>query len=405
MHTCRSSNLTFFLAVWSAAKACKGLVHIDREFHWDATPSRAAKRHMTPKKMSAQVDIVADDGAEWVKVSTVTATRIIYEKAKAGWTSDSGSEGDDGGVRLLKAAFCLQRASQCTFVRYKHPRIRFVLPNIHAGTSPEVDAVLDSIRKTGAIVQCAQDLPAPQSVAELSHHNSPDSLTSIFERLLIDPHTYLTSTLNIDCTILLALVSDLSNAEITEPELRLNRHIRRQVDIETKSQLLPTSLWPAMRGRNLVCTAAAAKRMREIVEIVGSPTEKARTELLLGEGDLGEGLACDKLIQNFQKFSMHVVPTDWNLPVKVKDDDVDFEELPKVAKKVSAELSDINRSVFLYGWARGYTTCSSNCEAHKLIRGIIEASSKEEGGELVEGPKVWLHSTARSLVGKEIRRR
>ncbi len=41
------------------------------------------------------VDIVTQNGEEWIKISTVTETRLLFEKAKAGWEdADSSSESD-----------------------------------------------------------------------------------------------------------------------------------------------------------------------------------------------------------------------------------------------------------------------------------------------------------------------
>ena len=385
------------------------------------------------KKASALVDIVADNGAEWVKVSAITANRLLFEKAKAGWESDdddwsgesgdeqdggkvtsngsvldpasipaastSGAEGDDDAIGLLKMALDLQRTSRCTFVRYsgKHPRVRFVLPRIHAGAIPEVDAILDSVRETGAIVQCAQDLLMPDSGSDSEEQRT--SLESVFERLLIDPHAHLTSTINIDCTVLLALVSDLSHAKV-EPEPWFSGAIKRQLQLEAKEQLLPRNLWPAICGREMVCTTHAAKRMREIVETLATPTERARMELLLGEGELGTGKTGQDLVEDFQRFSIHSVPIDWKLPIEVVEGEVNPDELSQSSKRAWAELSPINRSVFLWGWASGYTTFTSNGTVARLIKRIAEADVDEED---VEGPKIWLCETARSLVGKEKR--
>ena len=350
------------------------------------------------------VDIVADGGAEWVKVSTITANRLLFEKAKAGWESSSGHGSDESGgeqeddrVSLLKIALDLRRASRSRFVRYvgKHPRIRFVLPRIQAGAVPEIDAILDLIRDTGASVQCAQDLPILETT--LNTQDQPSSLESVYERLLLNPHAHLTSTINIDCTVLLALISDLSHAKI-EPEPWFSGSIKRQLELEAKEQLLPKSLWPAMRGRNMVCTAHAAERMREIVETLATPTERTRMELLLGEGNAGSGKDGNDLVGRFQKLSIYSVPKDWKLPVRVVEDEVDVKQLPECFEKAWLELTPINRSVFLWGWATGYTTFTSNGTVARLVQRMADAAVEKED---IEGPRIWLCDTARSLVGKE----
>ena len=370
------------------------------------------------------MDIVAQDGEEWIKVSTITENRLLFEKAKAGWegASSSGSEADENGtiingiesvgkamnedeedkVEILKMAYDLQKASKVTRIRYRHPKIKFVLPKISEGHIPEIDTILAEIRATGATVQCASDLSAPESLHYPSHINgSTDSTLSLsFSHLLIDPFSTFTPTLNIDCTILLALVSDLSNAHVV-PEPRYHRAIRRQIDLEEKEQLLPSSLWPAMGNHELVCTFEAAKRMREIVGLIGTDTEKVRAELLLGEGENGEGKTAQELTEAFDGTSSYEVPKEWNLPIKVVQAEVDMADLPPVAGKVAEHLTAINRSVFLFGWARRLTTISSNRTVAKTIESLIEG----EKGEEVVGPDIWLCATARSLVGKEKGRR
>jgi hypothetical protein len=63
---------------------------------------------------------------------------------------------------------------------------------------------------------------------------------------------------------------------------------------------------------------------------------------------------------------------------------------------------DINESVFLSGWAAGYTTITSNRIASKAIEKAIEENRKSDDEV---GPKVWICPTARSLVAKEKDRR
>ena len=428
VHTLRSSNLPFYTAVWTAAKSCTGLVTFNKRFYWDAQPTRDVKRGAKPKRRSALVDIVAQDGAEWVKVSTITETRLLFELAKAGWecgdsTDDSEDEhengdlahtpragkgkdndkddSDDGKVELIKLAEDLKKAASCTRVRYRHPAIRFVLPKLHTSSVPEIASILAAIRATGATVQCASDLPAPTSPAP----NGTNALLPTFFRLLPHPFTHFTPTLNIDCTILLALVSDLSHHPIT-PEPWFHKAITRQIALEAREHLLPGSLYPALRGRDLVCTTEAARRMREIVACIGTEAEKARTRVVLGDTDDDDGRMNGEkgaLNRELGRWSEHVVPGDLRLPIREVAGAGEGEgkvELSRVQRKVAGRLTVINRSVFLYGWREGVTTVSSNRTVAKLIEGIVEEEMKgEEAGE--RGPDVWLCGTARSLVGKE----
>ena len=43
------------------------------------------------------MDFVARSGEEWVKVSTVTETRLLFERAKAGWEDGASSSGSEDG--------------------------------------------------------------------------------------------------------------------------------------------------------------------------------------------------------------------------------------------------------------------------------------------------------------------
>lgn len=407
IHTLRSSNLPFYAAIWDAAKASKALVTFGKRFYWDNRPTRDSKK--VAEKRCALVDIVTHDGEEWIKVSTITGSRLSLEIAKAKWeAADSSSEDeqqehgnstsdehDIDRIELVKVADDLLRASQAHRIHYKHPRTRFVLPKIPPTPPLELLPILERIRSTGAVIDLG-DLNASNGLLK----------QDVFSRLLPSPHPPLTTTLNIDCTILLALVSDLSHTANHPILPNYSLAIIRQIEMETREHLLPSSLWPAMAGKNLVCTQEAAKRMKEIVDTIGMPNEKARTELLLSEGPARSGR---DLREAFAIYSDHAIPPSWGLPVRIVQAEVSKYDiknaiqgatLPPVALQVADQLTDINRSVFMYGWMESMTTVSSNRTVAKQVECIVE-----KDGEGAVGPEIWLREPARSLLGKEKVRR
>lgn len=462
-HTLRSSNLPFFEMVWTTAKLSTGIIAFSKRFYW--TPPTRATKHAhdvqppkpTARKLkqySALVDIVSDNGAEWIKVSTITETRLLFELAKQGWEqasssasddddcdsssslnndhqpdSGSGSDSDDDAISILKTAESLSRASHATRIRYKHPRVHFVLPKIRPNHIPAIDALLLSITQTGATLTLAPTYPP-----------LPPSLPAALPRLLVNPFAHFTPTLNIDCTILLALVSDLSHARVPAQSW-FHRATRRQIEMEDAQNLLPALLYPAMGNRELVCTREAAVRMREIVGVIGTENERVRARLVLGEGEW-RGRGGGAMVEGMRGVSEHEVPGEWRLPIRVVDaedgrfvddcgDDDDDDgvsavaavvegeaikvsaegtsststPLPRISTKVSALLTPINRSVFLYGWRSGYTTLTSNRTVVRQIESTVEEGREGAEDEDVEGPQVWLCGTSRSLVGKERGRR
>ena len=204
----------------------------------------------------------------------------------------------------------------------------------------------------------------------------------------------LTSTLNLDCTILLALISDISH--LRTPATLLNHElINRQIAMEATRPLLPNTLYPTLNTRRLVCAENAARRMRDIAMTVGTPKERERLEIVLGEGR-AVGKSAEELREELGVHSEHSVPEDLLLPIQVESEVVDLTHLPSVASRLGSQLSEINRSVFFLGWARGWTTLTSNRTVTKHIERVVES----EQGEVI-GPLVSVCTTARSLIGKE----
>lgn len=173
------------------------------------------------------------------------------------------------------------------------------------------------------------------------------------------------------------------------------------MEMESEDQLLPSIVWPACGARKLICTREAVARAQEIIDTIGTDTEKKRMELIFG---FNHESTRDELAEEFQKLSEYSIPLEWQLPISIVDVDVSIikSELPNVVYDVSKVLTGVNQSVFLYGWASGLTTISSNRVVAKEIEATIEAN---RGSVDVQGPDIWLSPMARSLVGKEKQRR
>lgn len=417
-HNIKSSNLPYYEAVWGAAKRSSEIVNL-RKWYYRERPQnkerpandQGIRQHSrNPEKARAMVDVVAESGDLWIKVSTVTNQRVLFDLAKLGWQNDAldsdedmedfskpradeSDSDDEDEIPLVQTAKELVRTAKANLIRGHPPRIAFVVPRIfpgHPKDSGAIDFAVNKIRAAGVTVITAPDLsPTP-------------SLQSVLTRLQVDQFKGITSTLNIDCTVLLALVSDISHQEVPQQPWFPNA-VNQQIIVERKQKLLPTVLYPVLSGRSLVCTQEAAIRMQEIVETIGTASEITRTNILLAPaGTPYASISSQELLFEMQKTSNHTVPPSWILPIKIVDKESMglFESLPRLARFVSPHLSEINRSVFMYGWISGYTTISSNATvAHQIEKTIEE--KREAGDEGVVGPMVWLCAESRSLVAKK----
>lgn len=418
LHTLRSSNLPFYEAVWTSAKRSQGIKALGRRLYWDDLQKSAIQaihpdfqgmavpRSKRKQLRSALIDVVADDGLEWIKVSIVSAKRLLFEMAKEGWegydedSDNSGLSHDEAKSKIdtfemkldiVRLAEDLRDAALATRIRYKHPKVKFVLPKLTEGDEEAIDTVLANIRATGALVECGPTTTL-NGLTNLSL--SPDS-RPVFDRMLPSSgQPILTPTINIDCTILLALISDISH--IPRPDLppapanysgTYHTAILKQIASEEDTPLLSHEIYPILSGRSLVCTSLAAQRMREIVTTMGTPSEEARAGILLGEGAY-TGVCAAELRSAWDEISTHNTPDDIALPLKVQEyispfttataatataddgDDAATHFPAAIAKRLAASLnlSAINASVFMYGWQRDVVTLTSN----RVVAGQIE---------------------------------
>ena len=454
-HILRSSNLPFYETVWQVAGRCKGVVALGkrnrRELsagcedqsvssghnHLPGTQAALASstKNAKQKKDVNAADVVADDGETWIKVSTVTERRLLFEMAKEGWEGyddecaedqtksgcqsvvlSGASHQQSHRLELVRLAEYMRKAASAVRVRYRHPKIHFILPRIYEGRLSEIDAVIEELRKTGAKVQCAAELQ--HSLNEQIPVFDLSNLNSRFSRMLPQTYPPLSPILNIDFTILLALVSDISHLRSENlpaaSDGKYHFAITHQIRSEETKLLLHSDIFPLLVGRQLHCTWHAARRMREIVQTMGTAAEKARADVLLGE-DVYSGLPEAGLCTRLKDFSDHDVPTNLHLPIHVVDFDADVmlaEDRSRSAKGIMSEvckgLSEINKSVFLYGWSQNIVTISSNRVVAKEIERRVsqmldegDYKEKEDGTNDVPGPVIWVCATARSLIGKE----
>ncbi|KIW64344.1 hypothetical protein PV04_09286 [Phialophora macrospora] len=449
LHALRSSNLPFYETVWEVAKSSACITSLGKKMHPTRGTSSAqgvskkgnSARQSTDRgdvrKRGVVVDIVARNGLEWIKVSTVTEKRLLFEMAKEGWERygnlSSHSEGDSdedvvqkvddraGKLELVQLAEDLKIAAQGTRIHFRHPHIRFVLPKIREGVLGDVDAFLADLRATGVVVLCSNEMGKIRESTQLD-------LDRLMPTSANDP---LTPTVNVDCTILLALISDISHlsrhqlwSDPTSKSQTYHRAIMNQIEAEESASILSSEIYPLLAGRDLQCTSHAALRMREIVRIMATSSERRRAEVLLGEGQY-KNQPASVLRRAFGEQSMHHIPQDLRIPVKIIDFDVHevlsygrdlmamdarfcgaFPSSIAARAKDSLHLTPINASVFFYGWVRQITTVTSNRTVAsallKAINEILDADERQARDCDVEfvGPLVYNCENARSLIGK-----
>jgi hypothetical protein len=207
-----SSNVLYYEALWNAAKRSSGIVAFRKYYSWKPWIGRPVQSQTT-KKSSALVDIVAENGTEWIRVSTISEKRLLFDLAKLGWQNDSDSDDDtpntqssnwegdedDDQVEIVKNVRDLVRAARANTVQGRPPKVTVILTRMIAGKTKAVDRVLDDMRATGATIYCANEVP------------ETPALSDALAKMLINRSRAISETINIDCTILLALISDISH--------------------------------------------------------------------------------------------------------------------------------------------------------------------------------------------------
>ncbi|XWW98892.1 hypothetical protein V2A60_006896 [Cordyceps javanica] len=438
---------------WQALRRCADLVAVKRTFHGSArevrraavlergpqTDRERAQLHRVIKEQAKTEVAVVDRGARWVDVRWIAADRLARQMADSGWSWGAYGPGDAADpdewadmpfvrqVRRLVAAARLNRHE------YRIPAVRLVLPNLARGAHPDVDVLLDQLPRLDSGV----DLVVEDAAGAFLTGPAPSSLADVLGRLVGTGSVQvpLTGTLNLEHTVLVDLISDLTHLRLA-PRPWQSRTTRAQIEEENARPggVMAPTLYPLLRGRRLVCTREAAEHFHEMLTTVGTATERERGRLLVpyyeaecaggsGGGDAASHAAA--LRNRFNALSERPLPADMQFPVEVPPLGADGERwdetlvrrlvegdgnhndgtdgaaaaLPPVALDIVRRglLKSSKLSTYMHGWRSGIVTVTSNKEIRAHMRTWVEAGRRSDDER---GPAIYCVDVTRNLLAK-----
>ena len=407
---------------WSIIKRCHSFVALNQGFQGSSKEERKRemvrtgvtsadkqKMHRVMKEQGrVEVDVV-DGGHEWIITKSISRDRLARQMTDCGWEWGEHRRGDAvdrdewEDVPLVKAIAKVVAAARRNRCEYQIPRVRVVLTNFSRGEE-EFDVLLEQIEKLDSLAEVIiEDLNG-----QFMRTPPPDPETAI-SNLLGDEHDGLTPTLNMDHTILIDLISDLTHARL-EPQPWQARTTSSQIEEENRQEggVMAKTLYPLLKGRKLVCTMEAAEHFHEVLKTVGTEDEKRRGSLIVPFDDESRALSPEQIREAFQSLSIYALPSDINLPITILSTPwtlptitaaVQAGALPKVALDVAQESGwkSSKLSIFMYGWASGHMTLTSNREIRGHMKTLVEEWRRDDGEC---GPGIWKVGVTRNLLAK-----
>ncbi|KAK1756404.1 hypothetical protein QBC47DRAFT_379893 [Echria macrotheca] len=399
---------------WAVVKKSRGLVCVNKEF------PRSPRVSVPPgsgwlafkdgpfREKPVAVDAVVDSGATWLKFISIPPKTLEYQVMAEGWESEGEQDGDeDEGLGHIEFVDSIKKIVLAA--RWNHcPHIRLLLPGLREGQSEVVDRVLNYVRNrvggqdVSITMTCANSPFLVDSPPELS--TALSALVGDRDPLVGDDCRRLTSVVNLDPSALTALVTDLHHGPVSLQPAAQQDIIRRSIldhetdnnELVSRQDILETVLFPALRGRKLVCTRFVAQYFRQLICAISTHSEEVRASLILPSEDCARGR--EELLEEFQKWSNVTIPSDLNLPVQIVDDvnleDVDGliseTQLPPMSLGVARDLSRLNRSVYLYGWAKGITTITGHRGIERQVQlSVATHWARRSEGENERPPDIW----------------
>ncbi|KAI2473601.1 hypothetical protein F4781DRAFT_138760 [Annulohypoxylon bovei var. microspora] len=400
LHRAQSSNLAFLEPVWETAKRSRDIVRLrcavsigpfKKQILSPGTRIVRTQGQSQPfRSGSFIIDIIADGGHSWYKVSSMTNKRVLFDLAKeAVYCGDSDDDEDAEAITqyyadipLVKLARNLANTAKGHRIQTRNPSTFLILPRIKEGLFPEVDKVLEICRQLGVILLCGEALPPAPPV---SHH--------LLHAMAPSPKANFTEVLNIDTSLLVALASDFSHTKVTKQSWFSHSH-NDHTDLESEQSML-SLVYPMIGNHKLVCTKEAADTFFHIANTLATESEKARAYLILSPDS---GKSQEQRVKELQLLSIHEVPPCLQLPICIvnMNEDNCQDRLTGPVKKTLETVLNPGRSVFSYGWASGLTSMTCNSVIVKQLEKDLEQLPTL--GEL-PWPSIWAFSTSRPFVG------
>ncbi|KHN99327.1 uncharacterized protein MAM_03025 [Metarhizium album ARSEF 1941] len=411
---------------WSLLKRCRSLVSINQAFHGSDRSMRknkVAKMCLTGRekeaahrtmKAQAKVEVhVVGGGAEWLAILTLQPDRLARQMTDSGWAWGEHSLGDVvdeqewEDVVLAKQVKRLIAAARMNRHEYRIPRLRIALPNIGRDNN-DVNVLLEQLARIDSGVEVMVD----DGESDFLKAPTP-GLDAAIENLLGHEFDGLTDTLNLDHTILIDLISDITHFRL-EPEPWQEETTRAQIEEERRHDgAMVKALYPFIENRTLVCTPEAAEHFHQVLATVGTSSEKERGNLIVPFGKAHRGDSESEseaaIRSRFEKLSTHALPSTVQIPIKVIDECWTWPEIEQAASgssRLPAMAVDVARhsgfkssklSIFMYGWASGNVTLTSNKEVKGNIRTLVETHRR---GDDDYGPSIWRLDVTRNLLAK-----
>lgn len=420
---------------WHILKQCKSLVAVSRTFQG----SDRDERHKQVSRMAAvsgkekqqlhrqlkeqakvEVDVV-DKGHEWIDIRWITRDKLARQMAECGWAwGDHPREEQEEAVdpdewhdiALVKQVKRLVVAARMNRHEYRIPRIRVVLPNLTRDAEDiDIDVLLHQLHSLDPAVQLTIH-DASDLLLQSSGLDFPVSVDDAIANLVGNDLDGLTPTLNIDHTVLVDLISDLTHYRLT-PQPWQEKTTRAQIDSENEHAdgLMMRTLTPILAGRSLLCTREAAEHFHDMLTTVGTRSERLRGQLLVPLHEPEASLGDATLRQMFEQLSVRHISKDIQIPIRILpasetwdrpsvDRAVDQGTLPPVARSVAArsdQLKSSKLSIYMYGWNSGCVTVTSNKEIKAHMKTWVEAGRTNDDEV---GPFIWSIPVTRNLLAK-----
>lgn len=409
------SNVPSLETAWDIVKRCHGLESLTYKFSRHASvgkcpickgKKKCPPKHQQDSKSVVWVDAAVDGGAEWLRIIGIEEKRLLMHMAHGGWDWDAGSDSDDSGIDEesdISVVVTVRQLIEAALVNrheYRPPRLHIIFTRIVEGSSREVDRLIRQMRGMGKqgveiLIECANSgfLTTPSPPVEVA-----------LENLMVDETETITPVVNLDCSILISLASD-----ITHSHVEIQPWHRNDVSAQIREELaegssLVKALYPVLCNRKLVCTAEAARRFRAILATIATDDEAARTRIILPDPGLPKRTS-EELVAELQALSVHPVDLNLLLPVEVVEHDcpqslteaIRTSILPPGAEAVAADLSELNRDIFVYGWVNRITTLTAN---HTLAKQVLRLVEQHRMDTHDEGPKIWVFPYTRAFATK-----